>query len=122
MYLQEFVQETITQLVEGLVEAQKKVKGKGCIIIPNEIWTPDATSQPMIFTSPRNKDNSGRYVSMIEFDVAITVDNKEGLDGKLKVKVAGILDVGGGGEMAKTDTTTSRIKFKVPVALPTEHQ
>lgn len=76
----------------------------------------------MIFTPPRNKKNIGRYVSMLEFDIAVTVTKqKEGkgkVAGKINVPSVGSFEGGIGGGIEKTDGTINRIKFKVPIALP----
>lgn len=115
MDLKEFIQSTLSQLIDGICQEQKRQTG--ALVVPPQIWTPDATSQPMVFTSPRDKEDVGRYVSLIEFDVTLVLEKEAKGGGKLKIGVAS-LGVEGGATGSTSSTNTHRVKFTVPVALP----
>ena len=117
MNLEEFIKDSIMQLVNGIKNAQEGAAKCGAIVMPDMIWTPDASSQPMIFEGLRRADDTGRYVSMLEFDLAITVEEQKEAGGRLQIGMAA-LGIGGGAGKTTADSTTHRIKFKVPLALP----
>jgi len=117
MDLNEFVQSTLSQIIDGICKTQEEKRQAGALVVPPKIWTPDATSQPMVFTSPREDNEEGRYVSMIEFDVTLLVERETEGGGKLKIGVASF-GVEAGGGASTSNTNTHRVKFSVPVALP----
>lgn len=121
MDLKNFVKDTITQLIEGIKEAQDNLKGSGAIVSPNDIRTVDASSQPLIFMYEKDKTNKDRTytrnVSLLEFDVAIVVEQEKSGGGKLGVNVLS-MGIEGGGKAKQSDSKTNRSKFNIPIALP----
>ncbi len=107
MDLQNFVKETLIQILKGVGEAQH-------------------ATQPMIARINPSKLRVGRsfvdvsaadMVKQVEFDVAITVEegkNKEG-GGGLKISA---FSIDGKKGSKTTNTSASRVKFVVPVVLP----
>lgn len=94
MELKEFVSDTLKQIIDGIIDAQKYAGGKGTIIVPY---------------SEQQKS--------VSFDVAVTVDESKQKEGKAGVTVWSI----GGGISGKTESSSSivsRIKFDVPIELP----
>ncbi len=64
----------------------------------------------------------GRSVWLVDFDIAATVtESKEGGAGA-KIAVASIFSAGAGGKVGAMSETTSRIRFKVPIALPVDSE
>lgn len=108
MKLSEFIDQTMTEIAEGIQKAK---------ISTSDIWAiaPGSLNGERIFEK-----------SEVEFDVAVTVvdtttTQKEGKGGvSAKVEVMGVSlggDLGGGGHRAEeaAKTVASRIAFKVPV-------
>jgi hypothetical protein len=58
----------------------------------------------------------------VSFDVAVVVSSQESAEGGGKLRVAGIFSLGGTVAGADKEETTSRIKFVVPLRLPTDQQ
>ncbi len=58
-----------------------------------------------------------RYVQEVEFNVALSVTENSGKDGKLTVRT-GFLDASVGGKDGDQNNTTTALKFKIPVAFP----
>jgi hypothetical protein len=56
----------------------------------------------------------------VEFDVALTVTEGVEGGGKGGLNVGGIIQVAGGGSSTTTETSTHRIRFKVPVTFDGE--
>ncbi len=128
MKLQEFVSETLIQIVGGVGDAVKAIQGDETTMIAGAGGERGAKINPPLSTSAETLekkgyriDTSNRPVQNVEFDVAVMVDEKTEVKGTAKGKagllVAAIgLDVEGGVE--RKDATVHRIKFAVPVVLP----
>jgi len=103
MNLDEFVADTLLQIIKGVSTAQEGAKAIGARVNP----------RPLSDVGLRVTSDSGAPIHPIEFDVAVTTE--KGSSGGAKVSVWG---VGAGGELASKDITVSRIKFQIQVALP----
>ena len=99
MELKVFVTETIKEIVEGVVEAQK-------LIIPKFNYINDGYVQI----------GSGN-VSNIEFDISVTSSESEGSENKAGVFIK-VIDLGHKNNSTNNNTSINKIKFSVPVALP----
>lgn len=99
MELQNFITETLKQIVEGVQGAQKYIATKQI----------NATIQPK---------KSQEKIETVEFDVAVTSieSNQSGISGG--IKVASIFNIGGEGKNLSSEQNISRIKFKVQIELP----
>jgi len=109
MDLKEFITETIVQIQEGVQDAIKRRSS-----------TDDAAGaiNPVFFKRDHNPYNS-TLRQMVEFDVALTVSDKSGREGKAGLKVWS-LDLGGGASKSAERSTVSRIKFSIPIVPPTQ--
>lgn len=103
MDLKTFVKQALTEIVEGVLDAQRAVAESGARINPRGIRGGDELK----------RQGSGRSVQDIEFDVATTATDSETEAGKVRVMVVSV----GGGHQSQTSIAT-RIKFSVPVTLP----
>ena len=111
MNLQEFIAESLLQIINGVKEAQTGSADTGAHINPAGLIMPQEK-----ISAPYHP-NEDTYSSYIEFDVAITVT--EGAERKGGIGVAaGIFAIGGQGKTETQSGTISRIKFSVPVMLP----
>lgn len=113
MNLKEFISESLTQLIDGVIDAQKRTRGLGAEIVPP------------VFNLPKSMErmedvyHAGRrfLAHLVDFDVAVTVSETKEAGGTVGVVVAGI-GLGGKGKSRANTDTTSRIRFKVPVMYP----
>lgn len=94
MDVKEFVSETLRQIVDGVVDAQRHTKEKNAVIVP--------------YYDSRK---------MVNFDVAVTVVEGKETTGKAGISVWSI-GAGLGGKTESSSSTVSRIKFDIPVDLP----
>ncbi|MFQ5915048.1 MAG: hypothetical protein ACE5JS_17905 [Nitrospinota bacterium] len=114
MNLEEFVAESLTQIMKGVKKAQEELGELGEI---NPRIRTGSLQNAKLLTKMHPDD----FVQLVDFDVAVTAS--EGTRGELGggIKVfSGILDVGGkaGETTSKEDVSVSRIKFCVPLVLP----
>ena len=106
MELRDFVTESLVQIQEGVQEAIHRImrspsQNAGKI---NPLWT------------DRTGSSSWRdYVQKVEFDVAVTVTDKQGREGKAGIKVFEVAELGGGSSKSTEQSSVSRIKFTIPI-------
>jgi hypothetical protein len=105
MTLQDFVRDSLVQIVAGVAEA----KAKDRRISPS--ISPTRTSAETFFTG------AGDIVSFATFDVAVTVTEKKEGGGSAGISVASILKAEGGGSFASEYSSISRIQFRVPISI-----
>lgn len=110
MDLADFITDTLTAIMNGIVQAQGQLGGTDAVICPdstggaNDLYFHGQASGP-------------RRLEPVEFDVSIVVESGTEAGGKGAVRVAG-LQLGGGAHRAQRSETTHRLKFSIPVALP----
>lgn len=110
MQLHEFIRQTLIQITLGVNAAAS------------------LTSQYSGRINPKLPPNSGsidkgiaiaddRLVTMIQFDVAVTVTEGTGTKGGIGI-MAGMVSLGSTGQSDKSQTAVNRIQFSVPIVLP----
>ena len=109
MDLKEFVAEAIIQIAEGIRAAQEK--DTGAVIFPR-----------MGYDESAKKNLAGvlratREASSVRFDIAVTVSEQSGGEGKGAINVLGV-KIGGGVSSQDKNETVSRIVFDLPVLWP----
>jgi hypothetical protein len=113
MDLKQFVNETLTQIAQGVSEAQTSVRSVGGFVNPA---LRGVVNRESYFGSVE----TGQHVFLVEFDVAVTVAKGKGTNAGAKLEVASFLSLGAGGKSNEETQSTSRVKFKVPIALPVD--
>jgi hypothetical protein len=96
MQLDEFISQTLNEIINGVKEAQKACTESNPIIVPYR---------------------SGQRPQQIEFDVALTVEKGTQTKGGIGV-LSGIVNLGSAGQSDNSQTAVNRIKFTIPVYLP----
>ena len=113
MELKDFISETLSQLIDGVLDAQSKVQksgSRGGRISPH-VRTP---SDPK---SLYGRTNDDLPVIFVDFDISLVAQEGTGTKGGIGV-VTGFLALGSQGESKENFQTSHKIKFKIPVALP----
>ena len=120
--LKDFVTATLTDVISGVKDAQDRVKdirgpsGKPAMVSPQ--ITPMSLRSPQALESGAIEAESGQKVEMFEFDVAVIAAQHEGQKAGIGVVLASIISGGVQAESKQEDRSVSRIKFSVPVVLP----
>lgn len=113
MELKDFVANAISEIIEGLVEAQKRVTPHGAYINPGNLMRSTKEVGETAIWDNRNNN----YARSVAFDVALTVE--EGTNTGAKVGVAaGIFNLGAGGASENKQLAVNRIQFSIPVLFP----
>jgi len=87
----------------------------GGIVNPDFIYESDKDKRA--YTMPE-KDNDTRYIEDVEFDVAVTTGGEMTGEAKGGIKILSF-EAGGGGSITDSQKNVSRMKFTIPVCLPT---
>jgi hypothetical protein len=111
--LQQFVRETLTEIILGVNAAQDQaeVEASGARINPTGMGVgamPDGYLGNL---------SSGEAVFVVDFDLAVTVSGTGQGEGGAKVQVLGQFTAKLSGTKKSPRDSTNRIKFKVPIAL-----
>jgi len=110
MDLKEFVSEAISQVVNGISEAQANTADTSAKVNPELL---KRGGEPEMGFTP----TSAGMASVLQFDIAITAE--EGTDTKGGIGVAtGVFNLGSAGASSAQSSTVSRLQFSVPVVLP----
>lgn len=108
MNLQDFVKTALVDIVAGVAAARAELKQHGS----------DAGSIPQYGDiKGLRTDNNGKQIQIIEFDVALADSNSTDTKGGIGV-LLGAVNLGSQGASHGEKTSTSRIKFSVPLVLP----
>ena len=115
MDLKEFVKQTLCQIVEGVKEAQSHLAAHGGEVSPNLSRMAGNVIDRIGLIHSAN----GSTVQMVTFDVALTATEGTGTKGGIGV-VTGMFNLGSSGESKAENSSLSRVKFGVPLSLPTK--
>jgi len=114
MDLQDFVSETLLQIVNGVKDAQAKAS-EGAIISPKVNCGTDVGAQLGYLWSGSMRE--GTFAQIVQFDVALTVTDST--EHKAGIGVfGGAVSLGASGKSAEGNNSVSRVKFSVPLVLP----
>jgi tryptophan synthase beta subunit len=119
MELQEFITESLVQIVQAVQDAQKKVADTGAKINPQmkNIFPSGEQTHPAFGWSA---DPTPNPVMLIDFDVAVTAET--GKQTKGGIGIAGVFALGSQGASDTTNASISRIRLCVPLLLPTHQE
>lgn len=106
MELDKFVSQTLKMICKGVNDARSECNDLGAIVN-------DAPSSMHRDTGVYGSNDT--ILQTVEFDVAITTEDTSNGEGKISV-----MGIGAGGGISSKDTLSSRVKFNVPVSLPSD--
>jgi len=112
MELKDFVATSLIQIIDGVNEAKKYADENGACVNPqNFVYN-------QIIESVRRDSFNDAPIETVEFDVAVTAT--EGSEAKGGIGVfMGVVGVGSQAKMDSQNQSVSRLRFSVPLTLPT---
>ncbi|WP_444924746.1 hypothetical protein ACJJH9_06970 [Microbulbifer sp. DLAB2-AF] len=123
MELKNYISSTIEEIARGILDASEKLADTNAVVSPTDFQINSKESQAFGRTkSPHIPDHVGkdtRVVQKDDFDIAVTVDEADKSKAGAKISVLSIGLSGDLESLSKTGTS-SRIKFAVPLVLPTK--
>ena len=111
MDLREFVSQTLIQIAGGVKDAQVLVEDYDAIVNPKLHTSHEQASKQGLLHS------DDMFIPIVQFDVALTVVESTGTKGGIGV-FAGAIHLGSSGQSQAENTSVSRVRFSVPLALP----
>ena len=114
MDLKEFIAETLSQITEGIREAQERTKGTGARVSP----TLNGSSEHAVklgFLSAY-----GGAAQVVKFDVALTVKDTADKKGGIGI-FAGAISIGATAQSGLENASISRVQFCIPMGFPEHH-
>ncbi len=115
MNLKDFIAESLTQIVQGVQQAQDNFKGSEARISPQMRMTQKEHSIGAA------EGYGGQPVSYVSFDVSVVASEGTGTKGGIGILV-GAIGLGSQGQSEKASSNESRIKFQIPVMLPPQRE
>lgn len=116
MDIKEFIKETLTQIVEGISDANKEIQGKGAYIVSSTLK--DANGIPVRETYSDDINNQRHIIREISSDVSIAVSDTTQSGAKGGLQVFSFMHADGGVENSASSNSMHRIKFSLPLAMP----
>ena len=113
MNLEDYIAETLRQIVSGVAKAQQLTAEHGADVNPH--MRSNATVNSALGIIPTG--TGGVYAQLVQFDVALTVKEGTGTKGGIGV-ASGIVNLGSTGQSSNENTAVNHVKFTVPLALP----
>lgn len=110
MNLEDFIKTALTEIVSGVASAKSEIQKHG-----------GNTGSISMFgdTKGVRTDKNGRQIQIVEFDIALA--EASGTDTKGGIGVfLGTVGLGSQGASHGESSSTSRIKFSVPLVLPSD--
>jgi hypothetical protein len=114
--LQEFVTQALVQIASGIRDADEQLRKAGAIVNPRHVTGSGADKTNVYGYLAENKEYL-RAVHSVDFDVAVTAVEGKETKGGIGI-VVGAIGIGSHGRSEESSTSVSRIKFRVPIALP----
>ena len=114
MELNEFVRDVLVQISQGVRNADAEVTKAGGVASPAARHGPASAGCETHFATLEN----GAPVFLVDFDVAVSVSEATEAGARAALRIASIFSAGAGGKNEETTATVSRVRFKVPLALP----
>lgn len=122
MDLKEFVKESIVQISNGILEANKELRDTDGLVNPSSL-IPEQDTTPTVYRtgSPLYDDetNVTRLAQTVNFDVAISAERGQNSGGGLKLSIASF-GINGESKSSENDKLVSRIQFNIPVIFPSD--
>ena len=114
MKLDEFISESIKQIIDGIENATIYAETKGAKISGKNLGFVGAKNGAgIVFYN----NGTGEVIEKIEFDVAVTIKEGDKTKGGIGLHV-GAIGIGAQGQTENENSSVSRIKFSVPFYLP----
>ena len=108
MELDDFVHETIVQIVKGVTSAQKDTEDQDANINPTNV---------RYLSEGHWNQLKGAAVQHVEFDVALTESEGSGKQGGIGVFFGGV-GLGTKGQKDSQSISVTKVRFSVPIVFP----
>lgn len=116
MKLGDFIAQTISEIINGVLQAQELAKKKGAIVNPQHLQWDDEMKGYKTYIDDDDVDEQP-LVTQIDFDILLTIGDDDKAQGGIGVFAAS-LGLGVKGEVNEYSESINRIKFQILTKLP----
>lgn len=113
MKLEDFISESISQIIGGVKKAQDYAGQNQAMVNPVSLKQSKSSGDSYY------DENTFRPAQIIEFDISVTTKEDDQVSGKAGVFVS-VFKLGIEGKEGSENLISNRIKFSVPIMLPTQ--
>ena len=117
MELKAFVTTALTEIINGVKDAQLDVKHPSEGQINPSLLVQGTSNGSLNVPLGCLLSAQKQFIQSVKFDVAVTVEQGTGTKGGIGIFM-GAVGLGSQGESKASQTSVSRIQFEVPVAFP----
>lgn len=110
MQLDEFIKESLTQIMNGVIDAQKESVGKKYVINPYTRKKSDVIGNVMFDFSLKDKMS-------IDYEIILTNNTSNKNKGGIGVFLGGV-GIGGQNDSTNENNNLTKVKFPIPVVFP----
>lgn len=118
MDIKDFVKETLTQISDGICEANSLMKSNKSFVVASNFMNIGDKYKYDGYSC--DKDGNTHLIRDVEFDIMVNVKDTSTSGRKGSIEVASLLKFGAGTESQQFSQNTNRVKFSLPLALPLE--
>ena len=121
MDLKDFIKETIKDISGAISESNHELSNLGTVVNPKNVDIVNSVKTEDLYGHILKSDEELDYrrpVHLISFDIAVSSTKKENGKEGIGVNVVGI-KLAKDGAKANENNTNSRLRFSIPIALPT---
>ena len=116
MDLEDFVAQSLTQLARGIIKANELLKDTNAKVSPADICF--LGTDQKAYGQLADPNEVQPIVHLVEFDVALQVVDTGEKSGGINLGIAAV-GIAGKGKSEHTQSSDSRIRFGIPMVLPT---
>ena len=117
MKLRTFIEETLAEIASGISNANERLQETGAVANPSNIYVDRNKDSKIFGVWDQNALSMHPIVELIEFDVAISLEQETGTSANAGVSIS-IAKLGAGGKSMNKESETSRVRFRVPFVYP----
>jgi hypothetical protein len=112
MKLQDYISETLKQIILGVKDAQEFAKDQGAIINGQDWDVYSSSATYLVY-----HDQYSGPIQTIEFDVEVTTAESDSAQGGIGIFV-GPIGVGTKGQIDSKNSSMNHLRFNIPIKLP----
>lgn len=113
MKLEDFISESLTQIISGVIKSQVYAENNNALVNPDNLHRVKSAGDSY-FESPTLKP-----AQVIEFDISVSTRDDEQVTAQTGVFVS-VFKLGIEGKEGTQNLTSNRLRFSVPLMLPTQ--
>jgi len=114
MEIKDFIKGSLTEIVDAIIEFNEDMDDKN-VFVPSSNFTVNKDN----FQYAYDKKGKPYLIRDVEFDISVNVSEGKDDKGKFSLQIAGVnLSAGKSNEI--NNTAINRMKFSIPIVLPTE--